>query len=155
MLHQNWFMDKRFEMFEDYGESQSFYDTETKNIYIAFEEYGQKGSTIVQEITPDSNEYGINFDRYKHWKSGWVRSERDSLKYVSINGNEYMTACLNTWQSDIPCTFDIVALFLMERNEDGIVRYTKMIDYCYGTEDVESCKKYFEDAIEKHEKEVM
>ena len=28
MLHQNWFMNPRFEMFEDYGESQSFYDTE-------------------------------------------------------------------------------------------------------------------------------
>lgn len=24
MLHQNWFMNPRFEMFEDYGESQSF-----------------------------------------------------------------------------------------------------------------------------------
>ena len=38
MLHQNWFMNPRFEMFEDYGESQSFYDTETGLIYVVFGE---------------------------------------------------------------------------------------------------------------------
>lgn len=30
MLQQNWFADSKFEMFEDYGDVQSFYDTETK-----------------------------------------------------------------------------------------------------------------------------
>ena len=69
MLHQNWFMNPRFEMFEDYGESQSFYDTETKNIYVVSEEYGQKGSTIVQEITPESFEYAPNIARYNKWKN--------------------------------------------------------------------------------------
>ena len=69
MLHQNWFMNPRFEMFEDYGESQSFYDTETKNIYVVMEEYGQKGSTIVQEITPESFEYASNIARYNEWKN--------------------------------------------------------------------------------------
>ena len=68
MLHQNWFMNPRFEMFEDYGESQSFYDTETKNIYVVSEEYGQKGSTIVQEITLESFEYAPNIARYKAFK---------------------------------------------------------------------------------------
>ena len=68
MLHQNWFMNPRFEMFEDYGESQSFYDTETKNIYVVFEEYGMKGSTIIQEITKDSTEYKPNYERYKAFK---------------------------------------------------------------------------------------
>lgn len=69
MLHQNWFMDERFEMFEDYGESQSFYDTETKNIYVVSEEYGQKGSTVIQEITPESFEYQANIARYNEWKN--------------------------------------------------------------------------------------
>ena len=68
MLHQNWFMDERFEMFEEYAESQSFYDTETKNIYVVFEEYGMRGSTIVQEITPESMEYAPNIARYNEWK---------------------------------------------------------------------------------------
>lgn len=68
MLNQNWFMDDRFEMFEDYAESQSFYDTETKNIYVVFEEYGQKGSTIIQEITSESLEYQPNILRYNKWK---------------------------------------------------------------------------------------
>ena len=54
MLNQNWFQDKRFVMFEDFAESQSFFDTETKNIYVVSEEYGQKGSNIIQEITPES-----------------------------------------------------------------------------------------------------
>ena len=68
MLHQNWFMNPRFEMFEDYGESQSFYDTETRIIYVVFEEYGMKGSTINQEITEDSAEYRPNYERYKAFK---------------------------------------------------------------------------------------
>ena len=68
MLHQNWFMNPRFEMFEDYGESQSFYDTETGIIYVVFEEYGMKGSTIIQEITPESTEYKPNYERYKAFK---------------------------------------------------------------------------------------
>lgn len=68
MLHQNWFMNERFEMYEDYPESQSFYDTETKNIYIVSEKFGQKGSTIILEITPDSFEYQANISRYHEWK---------------------------------------------------------------------------------------
>ena len=47
MLNQNWFQDKRFVMFEDFAESQSFFDTETKNIYVVSEEYGQKGSIFI------------------------------------------------------------------------------------------------------------
>lgn len=65
MLQQNWFADPKFEMFEDYGDVQSFYDTETKNIYVVMEEYGQKGSNTIQEITPDSEEYAPNYEKYK------------------------------------------------------------------------------------------
>lgn len=65
MLNQNWFQDKRFVMFEEYAESQSFFDTVTRNIYVVFEECGQKGSTIIQEITPESLEYASNYARYK------------------------------------------------------------------------------------------
>ena len=65
MLNQNWFQDERFVMFEDFAESQSFFDTETKNIYVVSEEYGQKGSNIIQEITPESFEYTPNYNRYK------------------------------------------------------------------------------------------
>jgi len=65
MLNQNWFQDKRFVMFEGFAESQSFFDTETKNIYVVSEEYGQKGSNIIQEITPESFEYMPNYNRYK------------------------------------------------------------------------------------------
>ena len=68
MLHQNWFMDKKFEKFEDYGEYQSFYDTETKNFYAVFEEYGQEGSTLIQEITPESEEYQANYENYMAFK---------------------------------------------------------------------------------------
>ena len=69
MLHQNWFMSPRFEMFEDYGESQSYFDTETGMIYVVFEEYGMTGNTIIQEIAPDSSEYAMNLARYNQWKN--------------------------------------------------------------------------------------
>ena len=68
MLHQNWFMDERFEKFEEYAESESFFDTKNGNIYVVFEEYGMKGSTIIQEITEDSTEYKPNYERYKAFK---------------------------------------------------------------------------------------
>ena len=67
MLQQNWFADPKFEMFEDYGDAQSFYDTETKNIYVVLAEYGQKGSNTIQEITPDSEEYISNYEKYKEY----------------------------------------------------------------------------------------
>ena len=65
MLNQNWFQDEKFVMFEEYAESQSFFDTESRNIYVVSEKYGQKGSTIIQEITPESFEYMPNYNRYK------------------------------------------------------------------------------------------
>lgn len=68
MLRQNWFMNPRFEMFEDYGESQSFYDTETGLIYIVFEEYGQSENTVIREITEESTDYKPNYERYKAFK---------------------------------------------------------------------------------------
>ena len=68
MLHQNWFMDERFEKFEEYAESESFFDTKNGNIYVVFEEYGMRGSTIIQEITPESMEYKPNYERYKAFK---------------------------------------------------------------------------------------
>ena len=82
MLHQNWFMNPRFEMFEDYGESQSFYDTETGIIYVVFEEYGMNGSTIIQEITEDSKEYKPNYERYRAFKG-------INYKVKLVTTNEY------------------------------------------------------------------
>lgn len=88
MLHQNWFMGPRFEMFEDYGESQSFYDTETGVIYVVFEEYGMKGSTIIQEITEESIEYKPNYERYKAFKGKQYK--------VSLVMSEVYTITANT-----------------------------------------------------------
>ena len=87
MLHQNWFMNPRFEMFEDYGESQSFYDTETGIIYVVFEEYGMKGSTIIQEITPDSTEYKPNYERYKAFKG--INHKVITYKVKLVMSDEY------------------------------------------------------------------
>ena len=69
MLNQSWFIiNPRFEIFESYGVNQSFYDTITRNIYLVFEEDGKKGNTIVQEITPESTDYKVNYERYKAFK---------------------------------------------------------------------------------------
>ena len=68
MLCQNWFMNPKFEMFEDYGESQSFYDTETGVIYIVYEDSNDSGNTIIKEITEDSFDYKPNYERYKAFK---------------------------------------------------------------------------------------
>ena len=93
MLHQNWFMNPRFEMFEDYGESQSFYDTETGVIYIVFEEYGMKGSTIIQEITKESTEYKPNYERYKAFK-GIV------YKVKLVMSDEYIIEAYNKGEAE-------------------------------------------------------
>ena len=68
MLCQNWFMNHKFEMFEDYGESQSFYDLETGVIYIVYEDTNDSGNTIIKEITEDSIDYKPNYERYKAFK---------------------------------------------------------------------------------------
>ena len=68
MLCQNWFMNPKFEMFEDYGESQSFYDLETGVIYIVYEDTNDSGNTIIKEITEDSIDYKPNYERYKAFK---------------------------------------------------------------------------------------
>lgn len=68
MLCQNWFMNPKFEMFEDYGESQSFYDLETGVIYIVYEDTCDSGNTIIKEITEDSIDYKPNYERYKVFK---------------------------------------------------------------------------------------
>ena len=93
MLHQNWFMNPRFEMFEDYGESQSFFDTQTGIIYIVFEEYGQKGSTVIQEITEGSVEYKPNFERYKAFKGKTYR-----VKFVM--SDEFMVKASNPEEAE-------------------------------------------------------
>lgn len=68
MLNQNWFMNPKFEMFEDFGESQSFYDLETGIIYAVYEDHCDSGTTIIKEITEDSIDYKPNYERYKAFK---------------------------------------------------------------------------------------
>lgn len=104
MLNQNWFQDKRFVMFEEYAESQSFFDTVTRNIYVVSEEYGQKGSTIVQEITPESFEYAPNYARYKtmltmkndNWipiNSGLYPDDMEDVQVTFIGYNDHEPYC--------------------------------------------------------------
>ena len=66
MLHEVWFMDPKFEMFEDYGSFQSFYNTETGIIYTVNEFVN--GEIEVREITEDSCNYKIFYERYKTFK---------------------------------------------------------------------------------------
>lgn len=68
MLCQNWFMNPKFEMFEDYGESQSFYDLETGVIYVVYGDSNDSGNTFIKEITEDSFDYKPNYERYKAFK---------------------------------------------------------------------------------------
>ena len=66
MLHEIWFMDSKFEMFEDYGDFQSFYNTETGIIYTVSEFLD--GEIVVTEITEDSHNYQAFYKRYKAFK---------------------------------------------------------------------------------------
>ena len=62
------FMNPRYDQYEDYGETQSYYDLRTGIIYVVMEEYGMSGNNIIQEITPDSAKYKANYARYKKAK---------------------------------------------------------------------------------------
>ena len=66
MLHEVWFMDPKFEMFEDYGSYQSFYNTETGIIYTVNE--FADGEIEVREITEDSRNYKTFYERYRAFK---------------------------------------------------------------------------------------
>lgn len=94
MLHQNWFNNnEKFEMFEDYGESKSFYDTETGIIYVVFNEYGMGGNTIIQEITKDSREYKPNYERYRAFK-------HKTYSVKLIMSEEYTIKAKNTKEAE-------------------------------------------------------
>lgn len=127
MLQQNWFADPKFEMFEDYGDVQSFYDTETKNIYVVMEEYGQKGSNTIQEITPDSEEYAPNLEKckvymenkYKYFMSV-VREmcARKSTDCRSLNMKDLARRLMDI--ANIPQTAEIFEIPLNWHNQVGI-----------------------------------
>lgn len=125
MLQQNWFADPKFEMFEDYGDVQSFYDTETKNIYVVMEEYGQKGSNTIQEITPDSEEYVANYEKYKEYTESnsfmsIVRKmcERSSTDCRSLNMKFYARKLMD--MVGIPQNAEIFEIPLNWDNQVGI-----------------------------------
>ncbi len=88
MLRQNWFMNPKFEMFEDYGESQSFYDTETGLIYVVFEENEQQENTVIREITKESMDYKPNYERYKAFKG-------KKYKVILVMSEEYTIEAQN------------------------------------------------------------
>ena len=93
MLYQNWFANPKFEQFEDYGETQSFYDLETGIIYIVFEDHGVKGSTLIQEIMPDSKAYKPNYERYKAFKG-------KKYKVKFIMSDEYIVEANNPQEAE-------------------------------------------------------
>lgn len=66
MLHENWFMDPKFEMFADYGDTQYFYNKETGIIYIVTD-WGNR-ETKIREITEESSHYITFYERYKAFK---------------------------------------------------------------------------------------
>lgn len=66
MLQENWFANPKFEMFEDYGSYQSFYNIENGIIYTVNE--FSDGEIEVREITEDSHNYNLFYERYKAFK---------------------------------------------------------------------------------------
>ncbi len=82
MLHQNWFMDKRFEMFYEYYEEQRFYDTENDCFYQVIED--QPITTII-EYTKDGEDYKEFMDEYLEWKQSkyWKVNKNNDEYYVS------------------------------------------------------------------------
>ena len=127
MLQQNWFADSKFKMFEDYGDVQKFYDTETKNIYVVLEEYDQKGNNTIQEITPDSEEYTLNYEKYKEYMKNKYKDfmcvvremcARKSTDCRSINMADLAWRLMD--MVDIPQTAEIFEIPLHWDNQVGI-----------------------------------
>lgn len=151
---QDWFEHKNFEQYEDYGDAKGYFDTVTENFYIVFEEYGQKGSTLIQEISKDSEEYAENYRKYREWKRtqyGWHKNIDNDLVYVSENGNEYWILALSGWKAKI--IYDCLGIFLTKRQEDASLFIDKMIGYVFGEDDEREIKKYIEKTVKKYEKE--
>lgn len=67
-LHQNWFMDKRFEMFEEFVDEQWFYDTQTKCIYTVQALYDGTIKIIEHSEEEENDMYSYLLRKYKEWK---------------------------------------------------------------------------------------
>ena len=93
MLCQNWFMNSKFEMFEDFGESQSFYDLETGVIYVVYGDSNDAGNTFIKEITADSFDYKPNYERYKAFKG-------KKYKVKLVMSEEYTIEADNTNEAE-------------------------------------------------------
>lgn len=154
MIHQNWFMDeKRFKMFEEFFDTQTFYDTKTKNIYVVTDEFGQKGSTIIQEITSESSEYLPNLEVYKEWKrdKSWKQNDGDVYYVSTKTGWVYMFYKLKGYNPDRPNTDMIVCMleYLDENMQDGM-EVQEIVGWLYSL-NYEIPKEDFEDIIEEYE----
>lgn len=78
-LHQNWFSDnKRFEMFEEFYETQWLYDIETKCFYVIQEL--NDGTVQIIEHNGEENDvmYPNLMCRYEEWK-------RNQIKDYTVN----------------------------------------------------------------------
>lgn len=97
MLHQNWFMDKRFEMFNEYGHTQWFYDTKTECFYIV-SEMENGNINIVEHSGNDKNDviYPQLMSEYEEWKRNNEIYKKEYYGadeiYISPKTNEIYTA---------------------------------------------------------------
>lgn len=66
MISQNWFSNNNFIMFNEYYETQIFFDTNSDNIYIVAE--NNDDNTInITELNPSSTNYDKYYEIYENY----------------------------------------------------------------------------------------
>jgi DhnA family fructose-bisphosphate aldolase class Ia len=87
-------MSSRFEQYEDYVDSQSYYDTITGIIYLVYEENEKRENTVIKEITQDSIDYPPNYNRYKAFKG------EKTYKVKLICSDEYTIEAKSEYEAE-------------------------------------------------------
>ena len=125
MLHQNWFANPRFEMFNEYYDTQWFYDTESKCFYVVSEL--DNGNVQITEHSGDK-ETDLMFPQlmlcYEEWTrevKNWKKTKNGEDYYVSPNtGWVYMFYEMKSFCKDYPNT-DMICCMCEYYSEQGII----------------------------------
>lgn len=121
MLKQNWFVN--MEMFDEYYETQQFYDKETKCIYVVSED--PYGNTIITEYQEGSKDYVTHYNKYLEWKSQNLSAQ------IFVNECERIIERLTDKEMDDLYengTIDISMLGLATKLNWGAEPYNRILD---------------------------
>lgn len=114
MLNQNWFYDKKFVMFNEYFDTQWFFDTESKSIYVVSE----LDNGNIQILEHNGKEKDVAYPNLYEEYEMFVRKNAEAEKKLICDD---LFVAKETVYTDLRSPYDDKLIF----NEEGGWRYER------------------------------